>query len=423
MNLPEQDGSLADKRRTRSFLAHVPAPIDFAAVCGKPNWIDFGLWAVGAIIFQRFRIHKLTPTDWCPLAAEFVRSFIPSRVWPTLRDRLVGAGVLEWDRFYRPSTPDNLGKSYCFRIGSEYRESPLVARPLTKSSLVNRIVSYRRRERGAVTDPVHVQLRRRVEKLRVLNDAPYGDPVLDRIRSGDCWFAVDDMGRIHTPATNVARIHRQYLHLCGRKLTNVDVVCSQPTLLAVTLLEGLRGAEGGGAKDHAFSCAFMLEDEFLKDCKEGRVYTRLAEAFGGSRDEAKVGLFEVVYGAPLKHDRPKAERFASLYPSTWETILRVSRHLYGNETAFKKGGELAREMQRVESRLMIGGVAARFLRESPETPVLTCHDALLVPEEGAGLAADLIRDEWYYRHGIVPQVRIGPWVKPSGVELPLGDRF
>jgi hypothetical protein len=308
-----------------------------------------------------------------------------------------------------------------FRIAEQYRGEPIVAVELRNPDLLDRIERHRRRERDSLTDPVHRGLRRWVEEMEVLPDAPFDDVVLDRIRIGDHWFAVCDQGRVHTPATTLARHNRRLVRLAGHKLVSVDVSCSQPLLLAVTLEHKIqkrphttprkagrttpRGA-GRGPKGEIpfvpYPSYFGEKDEFLSDCLSGAVYDRFASVLGVTREAAKVELLAVVFGAPHRYNRAKAECFSSLYPFTWQRVLSITSALY------VRGGELARRMQTVESDLMISGVA-RFLREYPDVPVLTCHDALLVPPNAASDARDLILDEWHRRYRLRPRVKITPW--------------
>lgn len=69
-----------------------------------------------------------------------------------------------------------------------YRKSPIVAIELRNPELLRHIHAYFQRERDAVTKPLHLGLRNWVERMEVLPTAPYGDPILDRLRIGDCWF-------------------------------------------------------------------------------------------------------------------------------------------------------------------------------------------------------------------------------------------
>lgn len=54
--------------------------------------------------------------------------------------------------------------------------------------------------------------------------------------------------------------------------------------------------------------------------------------------------------------------------------------------------ELARQMQKRESDLIIGSVCGRLMREHPEVPVLTIHDSLMTTPEHSDLIAGMVRE-------------------------------
>jgi hypothetical protein len=69
--------------------------------------------------------------------------------------------------------------------------------------------------------------------------------------------------------------------------------------------------------------------------------------------------------------------------------------------------ELAREMQRRESRFMIRGVCGRLLKDHPEVPLLTIHDSVLTTPRHAEMVHDLMMQE-FARLGVAPTIRCGP---------------
>lgn len=388
------------------LLAHVPAGLDLAELLPRA-WVDYASWVIGRIAFRKFRCRGHTPESWVPLANEFLRDFIPTRVWPKIRDRLVDAAVLEWDRYYRPPTRDRDGKCYHFRLAEPYRTAPLAPYQLRHPELVNRIRRYNAGDRAKVTDPVHVALRRWVERLEVLPGHPTGCPALDHVAAGDCWFIADEQGRLHSPATNVPREYRRFLRLAGHELVAVDVSCSQPLLLAAALT-----APTAKAKHHPpppvpivvqDSGVRLSDDGYAEDARLGLLYDRLAKVWGTDRDGAKLGFMVTCYGYPRKYDRVRAAAFADLYPATWGRLTAVAGRL--------PVGGLARLMQRAESDLMIGRAARRFLREFPDVPVLTCHDALLVPAGSAPAAERIIYESWHAEYGIGPMVKVSHWTE------------
>lgn len=59
-------------------------------------------------------------------------------------------------------------------------------------------------------------------------------------------------------------------------------------------------------------------------------------------------------------------------------------------------------MQRMESGVMIGRIAARLLREHPHLPILTVHDSIVVQPDARGLVEAVIAEEWQAEFGVTP---------------------
>ena len=58
---------------------------------------------------------------------------------------------------------------------------------------------------------------------------------------------------------------------------------------------------------------------------------------------------------------------------------------------------------------MIGGAAARLVRERPDLPFLTVHDAVVCRPGDAAFVADVIRDAWTDHYGTAPRLKVAPW--------------
>jgi hypothetical protein len=79
-------------------------------------------------------------------------------------------------------------------------------------------------------------------------------------------------------------------------------------------------------------------------------------------------------------------------------------------------------MQRMDSGVMIGRVAARLLRERLGMPLLTVHDSVLVPEEFAGDARRVIAEEWRGEFGLEPRVKTSAFTEPQAPREKKGHR-
>ena len=87
----------------------------------------------------------------------------------------------------------------------------------------------------------HLRLDRRQARRIIANIPlelnPYDVQTLliERIRPGQHRFIVDDYGRVHNSITSLHRTLRPALRISGQPLVNIDIVNSQPALLAVLM--------------------------------------------------------------------------------------------------------------------------------------------------------------------------------------------
>ena len=154
-------------------------------------------------------------------------------------------------------------------------------------------------------------------------------------------------------------------------------------------------------------------EKWLKNIESGTLYETLMDELGWAperRDEFKDNeLFSVLYGNPTNfgwrtdgHGKlllPSKLKpmLAERYPNVWKFI--VDYHQQHGQ------GELAREMQRQEARLMIRGVCGRLVEEQPECPLITVHDAILTTAPWVTTVQQVILDE-FGKLGILPTLKV-----------------
>jgi hypothetical protein len=115
------------------------------------------------------------------------------------------------------------------------------------------------------------------------------------------------------------------------------------------------------------------------------------------RKDVKKQFLVMLFGdVPLTVSMRLFEVFATEFPSVADFVLAAKRNCYQ---------ELARRCQRLESRLIIDGACEASFRTSPETVVVSIHDAILTTETEAESVADLIRCA-FKRFGVTPSLEI-----------------
>jgi hypothetical protein len=131
-------------------------------------------------------------------------------------------------------------------------------------------------------------------------------------------------------------------------------------------------------------------DEYMGLCESGELYDNLMDRldYHRSRKEFKSSLwFPFLYG---QHQikSPLHDLFASDFPNVWNWILSHKK-THGYE-------ELSRQMQRVESQLMIETVCCRLMEDHPEIPCVTIHDSIMTTprhiETVKAVIMDVFRD-------------------------------
>jgi hypothetical protein len=164
------------------------------------------------------------------------------------------------------------------------------------------------------------------------------------------------------------------LRIQRQPLGSLDIVNSQPALLALLIHSHALGTEGDR---HGQPGGLSIYDgkpfpppeghsEYEQLATSGRLYEHLMEKTGLSRADVKVGLLREVFG---KHDSyPSAVESASRqsFPGVYAFVRRFNRDDHGS---------LLKELQRVESDLVIRQVGSR-LSESGAGPCISLHDSV-----------------------------------------------
>ena len=412
---------------TRSPSVHLPLGLTLKGIT-RPSWEAYGEWVVGQVVYQRFLDRHADATTFVPLSCQFTHRYIPKNVRRTLLENLIAHGVLECKRTYhfdpRGITP---GECMRYRLGDSFRQMKIGARPITHRELLRKIMIARAAERDEITHPVHIGLRKWHDQVVVVPGAPTGEvghPLLDRMIEGERRFTVCKQGRVHTNIANLPGSCRQYIRLDGQELASVDISTSQPLILGLYLTgrtgsfrsrershpspesarshPGRRMARQSRSEEGTIPSLSTSSDHslnvYLQDCLGGEVYDKIAAVTGYTRNEVKPLFLAVIYGDPQNMHTKVGEAICELYPAVFDAVI---------DLAYTLGhGGLPRLMQRIESDIMILGVAARLMSEEPHMPLLTVHDSIVVPPVYVVLAQRAIAEQWQAEFGLKPRTKV-----------------
>jgi hypothetical protein len=135
-------------------------------------------------------------------------------------------------------------------------------------------------------------------------------------------------------------------------------------------------------------------------CEAGVLYEHLVARCGirgmtRTRMKKRV-MIDVLCGEDDDEPTPVSRAFEREFPN----VMRVVRNAKRQDHA-----RLARALQRLESGLMIDGVCGRLMRDRPDVPILSLHDAILTPAPYVEVVREAIVAE-FARVGLDPTLKI-----------------
>ncbi len=360
---------------------------------------------------------------WIHLKRYYLTRVIPPEIWPAIRDRLVGKGVIDFDRFWTPGK-----ESQGYKLAPEYRQTKRIA--CKNEALARRIWAVYASESVPLI-PVHRWL---ADKLDLIEfDTASACKIIDtmepdedsstsveeyrqilteactRIANGDYWFSCDRFGRVHMPITSLAKELRCCLTVGGQRLVNLDLANSQPLIAGLLAQQFYRSKKAAVRlrertfKDkanpyrrrHLQQSDTNLPDlkRYIKICEEGHLYESLMQN-GDDRDRIKCRFLTAMYDKNNWRN-PLKDRLTCLYPSVAGMLASLKSRDYRHA---------AHVLQNAEAVIFIHSIADRIRLERPNLPVYTIHDSILTTPKNMDYVRNIIM-ETFARLGIHPSLR------------------
>jgi hypothetical protein len=208
-----------------------------------------------------------------------------------------------------------------------------------------------------------------------------------KIIKKDWFFVVDNKGnRLHNNITNLNKNLRECLVLDGcEDNVNIDISCSQPSLLAFQCMEylGERGIDYRKQKDLVKYIIYCIRKD-----KENDIYMYLKKKIGftGSRGEFKEVFFQILYGKLYETEFTKL--FKQEFPTVWSIACEIKKKDYR---------QLSIQLMKLESNVMFFGVIKRLLEINPDICILTIHDSIFTKKENLELVKQVMSEVFYER--------------------------
>lgn len=397
------------------------------------------------------------------LKAAYLRRIVNSHILKRLLLEMQRLGLIERDEYYVKGE-----KSYGYRFTKRYSHRPTQRVACRRPKLAQRIIN-RRHADFRHYKPVHKHLFEWLGRVKLdwqpaleaiqamdfseakLSPDEMQELNLQLVQSiiDNHWeFTVCDYGRVHTNVTRLAKDIRQLLKIDGKPLIALDVANSQPLILYVALLKSLVGndhplaslgdrfctpADGftHNSTNPAYQghpvatpdyyrhrivlprpptirCSFPADLQRYKElCESGALYQHLMERMQWTKDKESFKdeeLFRCLYGVNGPYDsegKYNPSRLQPVLQADFPTIWRFIRS-WKKKHGYK---DLACQMQKAESKLVIEGVCGRLMREHPDCPLVTIHDAILTTPEWVDEVRRTMLEE-FAKIGIHPTLRV-----------------
>lgn len=193
-----------------------------------------------------------------------------------------------------------------------------------------------------------IELKSKGKKRRFLNPKRIHRyiNVLVQFSIKNYWFKESAEGRLYSSLTNLPSILRPFITLKGKRLVEIDVANCAPLLV---------------------NC-LVDNHKYKSDCETGSLYNNVASSLNVTPAQAKLTICtKFLFGnRPVKSGK-LFDCLVELYGIEFVTKINSLR-----KSLIEKGGHLARELQRIESSLMIEGLS------KIEKFFVPIHDSVMV---------------------------------------------
>jgi len=267
----------------------------------------------------------------------------------------------------------------------------------------------------AIGAKLHAKFVEFIPPTNVKPKNPWSKFSLNRLHAQDHYSTRCQYGRFHSNFTGLPKEMRMGLTIkTGEPLASIDATNIQPLLIGII-----------ARQQHQRSSKLLLPichtiSEYISLGEAGQNYEfaqeKLKAGDVGSYDVTNWEEEEVFQVDPSKWSRDQVKKaflicvFDTIEAMKLNPIYQVLVKYFPAVAQYivqvKQGGhqELAKECQRLESKIMIDGVAGAMLKAFPESPILTIHDEIIVPVSRIGDVRQLIKAE-FAKLGACPHVK------------------
>lgn len=356
-------------------------------------------------------------TGWVPLNRKILRKYVHSKRLTKAFEHLIRVGIIERGRSYLVGWQSKL-----HRINPAYAEMEVVW--CHDKTTVRR---FKRRKGNVRLQKHQEEMKRMLTHIRL--DMTEASKIIDKevdvfraehyrraamktaaiLESESAELFVDRFGhRVHTVLTRLPKKLRSALRYSGESMCGIDIKCSQPLFLAGSVYKSVmsamqevekNGSNHEGENGSTIKMCRLLKQatEFKELCSAGKLYEELMTR-GISRNDVKKLLFkEVCFGRGTGFGA-----VGTAFKQRWDAIVAwLTEHKRGEGTDPHK--KIARNLQRLESSVMIGDVGRLLIAEG--IPFFTVHDEFRTLRRHVERVTEVILEEMG-RIGLSPQMDV-----------------
>jgi len=213
--------------------------------------------------------------------------------------------------------------------------------------------------------------------------------MVERIQRREYRFVVDDYGRVHNAITSLSKALRPALRMQGQPTGHIDIINSQPAMLALLLTHGTAVPSTAGGPPGVLRSIYDRRGTspsegarmYCELAAKGYLYEYLMDETGLTRADVKRGLLRDVFGRRQWYPSLVEDVFRDCFPAVYEFIRDCNRDDHA---------ALLRALQGVESDLVIRRIGARL--SELQCPIVSLHDAVYCARSDIRCVEQAFRD-------------------------------